>query len=455
MRTFNEKDLAINGGPKAADKFDPKSGRKIGAEEFLSLAGRFGYAPATLEKIREAISGPDAGGGAFMGRYGADPKLAKGPAFERLACEKFGVKFAMGVNTGTSALHSAFVAVGAGPGTEVICPAIGFLATAAAVRTSGATPVFCDVDESLMIDPSRIEACISPRTVAVAPTHWGGGICDMDPILQVARKHGLKVVEDCAQAPGGKYKDRYVGSMGDVGCFSISCYKIIGCGEGGMFVTSDERLYERAAQLAECGGFWRPDRFAPERHEGELFFGCDYRMSELEAAVDLVQLGKLDEVVGRYHTAWRSIIDRLKTYREITPQKINDVDGFVGYNLRFYPESFELGGRIVAALNAEGVGAGMSGENMAPDWHLYSDMYPVINRITPFGPEPPLDEKELARLHYRRDDCPVADDLYRRNIALWLDEWLTRADCEKIASAINKVLDVYCTEDPDAAPWIT
>ncbi|HMN30578.1 MAG TPA: DegT/DnrJ/EryC1/StrS family aminotransferase, partial [Caldilineaceae bacterium] len=158
-------------------------------------------------------------------------------------------------------------------------------ATAAAVVAAKGVPIFCDVDASLHMDPAKVEKLITPRTVALAPTHVMGSICDLGPLLELARRHKLKVVEDCAQSPGGHYRGRYVGTVGDIGCFSISAYKIIGGGEGGLLITNDERLWERANQFAESGGLWRKDRFAPPRYEGELFNGTNYRMSELEAAV--------------------------------------------------------------------------------------------------------------------------------------------------------------------------
>src|SRR5688500_18792389 len=278
--------LAIEGGPKSFEGRTGKAEPKIGVDEFLSIARRFGFNADALDRIRGAVGDDDIRGGtANLARYYCPyPELLNGPRFEALAREKFGVKHALGVSSGTAALHSAFVAVGAGPEREVIVPAVGFMATAAAAGLTGATVVFCDVDESLQIDPTKIEPLITDKTVAVAPTHHWGGICDMDPILAVARKHNIKVVEDCAQSPGGKYRGNYVGSIGDVGCFSISAYKIIGGGEGGMVVTSDARLFDRINQFAECGGLWRENRSAAPRCEGELFGGTHSRREVLGAS---------------------------------------------------------------------------------------------------------------------------------------------------------------------------
>jgi dTDP-4-amino-4,6-dideoxygalactose transaminase len=249
-----------------------------------------------------------------------------------------------------------------------------------------------------------------------------------------------------------------VGTWGDVGCFSISAYKIIGGGEGGLVLSDDERLWERAVQVAECGGLWRPDRFAPPRHEGELFSGTNYRLSELEAAVDVVQLEKMPDVVARYRAVKMRILKQLKTYSEVRPQKLNDPEGEIGYLLRFYPESVELGQQIVAALRAEGIHCGTRGRDAPPDWHVYSGMFPIVLKQgatedgCPFTC--PLYRERGGQVEYARGDCPVADDLFDRVISISLDPWSTDEDCRDIAHGINKVLSAYCTTDPDATPWL-
>jgi 8-amino-3,8-dideoxy-alpha-D-manno-octulosonate transaminase len=452
--------LALHGGPQAFPQMEGRPQPKIGIAEFMSIAERFGFTTDALERIHGVISEEDLGIGPNLAKYAtAYPPQTKGEAFEASARALFGVKYALGVSSGTAALHCAMVAAGVGPGTEVIVPAIGFYATAAMVVAAKGVPIFCDVDESLHMDPSKVEAQITPRTVALAPTHVMGSICDLASILAIARRHRLKVIEDCAQSPGGKYKGRLVGTWGDLGCFSISAYKIIGGGEGGLVITGDERLWERANQLSEAGGLWRPARFAPPRYEGELFNGTNYRMSELEAAVDVVQLGKLPQIVGRYHQVKLNILRQLKTYREIVPQKLNDPDGEIGYLLRFYPQTFDLGNRIVEALRAEGIACGMRGEQAQPDWHLYADMFPITLKTGAIGTDHPFDLPEYrergGHVAYAKGDCPVADDLFLRNITIPLNQWYSPADCRNIADGINKVLSHYCTEDLRATPWLT
>ena len=452
-----EQQRALQSSMKAVAKTETKGEPKIGVEEFMSVAERFGFSEAALQQIREVAEQEEWGQGPFLANYYSNLKQTKVQAFEETAREIFGMPYTIGVSSGTAALHAAFVAVGVGPGTEVICPAIGFFATAAAVVTAGGVPMFCDVDESLAMDPDKLEPLINARTVALAPTHVMGSVCAMDRIMPVARKHNLRVVEDCAQSCGGKVKGQYVGTFGDAGCFSISAYKIVGGGEGGLIVTREQRLWDRAQCLAECGGLWRPDRFAPPRYEGELFCGTNYRMSEMEAAVDVVQLRKMPATVERIRTVKQRILSRLKRFQGITPQKLNDPDGEVGYLLRFYPETIELGERIVAELRARGVSCGMRGTHGSHDWHVYSMMYPITLKgsATPGGSpwDHPLYKGRGGKIEYQRGDCPVADDLFDRMISVNLNQWYSEDDCAQLAEHLNAALSAQCKEDANATAW--
>lgn len=448
---------ALQSSMKSVTGFQGKGKPKIGVEEFIAIAERFGLGKETLDKIRALIDEEAIGGGPFLANYYSGLPESRVQLFQRIACETFGSRYAIGLSSGTGALHSAFTAVGVGPGTEVICPAIGFFATAAAVVMAKGVPVFCDVDESLHMDPAKIEALITPRTVAIAPTHVMGGVCDMPAIMAVARKHNIKVVEDCAQSCGGKVGGKYVGTFGDVGIFSISAYKIVGGGEGGLLLTDDERLWDRANCLSEGGGLWRPERFAPPRYEGELFCGTNYRMSEIEAAIDAVQLSKMPETVGRFRRVKAAITSQLKTYREIRPQTLNDSAGEVGYMLRFYPETVELGEKIAKALRDAGIGAGIRGKNGRPDWHIYHDMFPITMK-TKSAPDDcsfhcPHYAARGGKIDYKLGDCPVADDLFDRVVNMGLNQWYTEDDCAQFADVTNSVLSHFCTEDPSAKPW--
>jgi len=453
----NEMAASLQGSMKAVSRSAAGGEPKIGVEEFMAIAKRFGFSPQALDGIRKAAESDDMGEGPFLANYYSGLPETCVQAFERAAREVFGTRYALAVSSGTAALHCAFIAAGVGAGREVICPAIGFYATAAAVVQSNGIPVFCDVDESLAMDPTKIEALITPRTVAIAPTAVMGSVCDMEPIMAVARKHGLKVIEDCAQSCGATYHGQMIGTIGDIGCFSISAYKIVGGGEAGLLLTNDERLWARANQQAESGGLWRPERFAAPRWDGELFNGTNYRLSELEAAVDTVQMGKVKATRDRFNRVKRAITSRLKTFKGIRPQKLNDAAGEVGYMLRFYPETGDLSRRITADLQARGIKAGCRPANAPPDWHLSAFMYPITEMRGPTEDNCPFQcPIYLARggkAHYSPDDCPVSVDLFERVVSVNLNQWYSEDDCQRVAEAINEVLALYCEPDVHGSAW--
>jgi 8-amino-3,8-dideoxy-alpha-D-manno-octulosonate transaminase len=432
--------LALQGGMKAVSTIEGKGEPKIGVEEFMSVAERFGLSTDILAKIRTAVEVADWGSGPFLANYYSQLEETKVRGFERVARDLFSSPYAIGVSSGTGALHSAFVAAGVSPGKEVICPAIGFYATAAAVIMAGGVPVFCDVDASLSMDPNAVKPLINERTVALAPTHVIGNICDMPRIMAVAKEHKLKVIEDCAQACGGEFDGQYVGTFGDFGCFSISAYKIVGGGEGGLVLTKTERDWAAVNSVAEGGGLWRPERFAPKRYDGELIVGSNYRMSEIEASMDLVQLSKVNAVVGRFRSVKQRILDQLESFTEITPQLRHDPDGDVGYQLRFFPKSVGLATQITTALKAEGIDCSTRAGSDTPDWHIYHYMYPL--------------KEEFhcgcytgnARETYEKGACPIADDLFERMVSINLNQWYVDSDCDHIAKGINKVCRAYCTQ---------
>src|SRR5918993_626346 len=223
------------------------------------------------------------------------PVVAK---FEQEFANYCQTKFAYGVNSGTSALHLAMLAGGIGPGDEVITVSYTFVATAAAVCYVGARPVFVDIDPNTCnIDVSLIEAAITPKTKAIMPVHLYGNCADMDPILEIARKHNLLVIEDAAQAHGAEYKVRRAGSMGEIACFSFYPGKNLGAyGEAGAIVTNNEQYAETIKQLRDQG-------------QSEKYFhtmvGYNYRMEGLQGAVLGVKLRHLDDwnTARRKHAA--------------------------------------------------------------------------------------------------------------------------------------------------------
>jgi len=220
--------------------------------------------------------------------------LMNGPKvreFEERFAKYCGAKFGVAVNSGTSALHIALLALGVGPGDEVITTPFSFIASADCIRLVGAKPVFVDIDSrTYNLNVGRIEDAVSDRTRGIVVVHLYGLSVDMDPVLEVAEKYGLFVVEDAAQAHGGEYRGRKVGGIGHVGCFSFWPTKNMTTGGGGIIVTNDERVAEKARLL----------RFNGEvRDYRHVLLGYNLLMPEIQAAIGLVQLKKLDKFVER------------------------------------------------------------------------------------------------------------------------------------------------------------
>lgn len=220
----------------------------------------------------------------------AGPAITK---FEQGFADLLGIKHGVAVMNGTAALHVALVCVDIGPGDEVIVPDFTMIATIMAVIYTGATPVFVDVEaETFAIDVAKIEAAITPRTKAILPVHLYGHSADMDPILAIASKYQLAVIEDAAEVHGATYKGRMCGSMGTINCFSFYANKIISTGEGGMVVTNDDALAARARAVRDLA-------HSPQKRFVHTELGFNYRMTNLQAALGVGQLAHLSEFVAK------------------------------------------------------------------------------------------------------------------------------------------------------------
>ena len=436
--------LAINGGEKAIAQWHARPQPKIGVEEFLALADVWGYSRAARDRIRAIVEKEADNPSPQLARY-YNPRPSQVDKLEAYACKLFGVNYALAVNSGTSALNAAYVAAGIGPGDEVIVPAYTFFATAAAVVTTKAIPVIAEVDDSLTIDPKDVERKITPRTKAIVPVHMVGNCADMDPIMKIARKHKLLVIEDNAQSCGGTYKGQLLGTIGDMGCFSLSSYKITGAGEAGLVLTDDEWLHIRATSQHDTAACWRPDRYAKERRPGELFCGQNYRLSEMEGAANLVQLKKTKAQAKRYNTNVRRIIARLEELRDTRLRRSNDPMGDVGYTIILFAKDSATAGQIAEALRAEGLSAGARGTKSSRDWHIYKYWEHILEQktATPEGCPFTCPYHNAPLPEYSEDMCPNSLDLLDRAVYVYLDQWWTAGDCRQVASAINKVCGVY------------
>src|SRR5215469_1244553 len=226
-------------------------------------------------------------------RWNNPPAKSKVALFEREYAARMQTKYALAVTSGTAALHVAMAALDVGPGNEVILPAWTWYSCYNTIVQAVALPVFAEIDESFNIDPADIEHRITPQTKAIMAVHLQGNPAGMDRILEIARKHGVKVLEDASQSVGASYKGKPLGSMGDIGIYSLQQSKTITAGEGGAVVTSDPLLFERACRFHDVGGL-RKDVPA------KLGFlpGLNFRMNEFTGGVLLAQIRKLDTIIG-------------------------------------------------------------------------------------------------------------------------------------------------------------
>jgi dTDP-4-amino-4,6-dideoxygalactose transaminase len=326
------------------------------------------------------------------------PKVAE---LEKQVSELAGCQFAVGASSGTDAILNALMCLGVGPGDEIVTTPFTFFATAGCIARSGAKPVFVDIDpRTYNINPELIEAAITPRTKAIMPVHLFGQVCDMDPILEIASRRHLWVVEDAAQAIGATYKGRSAGTMGTMGCFSFFPSKNLGgAGEGGMVVTNDQQLYDLLMIMRNHGS--EPKYF-------HKYIGGNFRLDALQAAVLLVKLPYLNDwSAGRRRNA--AAYGRLfEGSGIVTPWVAPEcVSIFNQYVIRS-----ERRDELMAHLKAQDIGT-----------EIY---YPV-----------PMHLQECFRsLGYKEGDFPEAEKAARQVLALPIYPELTPEMLEYVASAV-------------------
>ena len=328
--------------------------------------------------------------------------------FERGFADYVGTRFALATSSCTGALHLALMALGVGPGDEVIVPEVTWIATASAVKYTGATPVFVDIDAATWcMDPASVSRAITPRTKAIMPVHLYGHPTDMKAIGQLAADHGLRVLEDAAPALGAEIEGRKVGSFGHVAAFSFQGAKIMTCGEGGMLVTSDEAIYERARYLNDHGR-------DPHRPFVISSIGYKYKMSNLQAALGLAQLERIEEMIAKRRQIFQWYRQRLGGVSELAL----NVERFWARNI-YWMTSIVLGDGV--SMSRDDVMAGLKERGI--------DSRPFFPAISSF----PMFES-------RERENPVAYRISRRGINLPSGHNLTEADVDRVCNSLLEVI---------------
>ncbi|QTA90456.1 DegT/DnrJ/EryC1/StrS family aminotransferase [Desulfonema magnum] len=288
-------------------------------------------------------------------RYGFDQARKghwKAKTFEAELAKRVGAGYCLLCSSGTAALNIALASCGVGAGDEVIVPPFTFIATIEAVLNAGAVPVFAEIDDTLCLDPGAVEAVISPRTKAVLTVHMCGSMARIDEIRMLCDQKGLILIEDACQAVGGSFQGKSLGTFGRMGCFSFDAVKTITCGEGGGVVTNDKSLYLKADAYADHGH----DHIGDDRGlEGHANLGMNFRISELNAAVGLAQLRKLDLMLEKQRSHKKAIKAALADIPGISFRKIPDKKGDSATFLSFFLPDASVTRKIAHDLGQAGV----------------------------------------------------------------------------------------------------
>jgi perosamine synthetase len=349
--------------------------------------------------------------------------------FEAAFAARNDVPYAIACSSGTAAIHAALIAAGISPGDEVILAPITDMGSAVPILYQGAVPVFADLDpRTYTLDPDAVAAAITPRTRAVLAVHLWGNACDLTALAALCEKHGIALIEDCAQALGCTYRGRPIGTWGAMGCFSLNEFKHISCGDGGIVLTNDPELAERLRLATDKAYNRRPDAVV----KTPAFLAGNYRMTELQGAVAGAQLPKLDSIVARRRAWCTALSDRLQDLPGVSvPVPTAGCDpSWWFYLLQVDPAVLGADADAFAeALRAEGLPAGAHYIGVC----LYE--YPVFTHHSAFA----RGEHAYSDRPYAHGLCPNAERILANGVMLAINEAYTTTDLEETARAFRRV----------------
>jgi dTDP-4-amino-4,6-dideoxygalactose transaminase len=392
--------------------------------------------PDELEAVRDVLAS-----GVLSGFSGtASVEFYGGPAVRRLEaafCERFGVRVALSMNSATSALEAALTALEVGWGDEVILPPFTMSATASAVLRVNAIPVFADIEETTFnLSPDRVREAITDRTRAILAVNLFGQPAALDELREIADQHDLRLIEDNSQSPGATWNGRFAGTIGDAGVFSLNQHKIVHCGEGGVLVTDNERVAERAALVRNHGEVVLDQLMERDpRRPYEALIGNNFRLAEPLAAVAEQQLKKLDRLTAHRVELAQRLTERLGAFDCLTPPVVRPEATHVYFA---YPIRFDS---ARAGLRRERFAAAMAAENLPVGEGYVKPIYRYpIFREQPNKCAGPFHD---ARPHYPDGLCPVAERMYDEELILTTvcRTPLSGAHVELFVRAVERILE--------------
>ena len=401
--------LAIDGGTPVRTGGFP-SGKKVGAEE--------------LKELEDVIES----GNMF---YTSGTKVKQ---FAAEFAEIHGAKHAVTSTSGTASLHVAIGMVNPSPGDEIIVGPITDIGSVIPILFQTAIPIFCEVrPDTFNMDPEDIERKITEKTKAIIAIHLFGNPCDMDPIMEIAKKHNLIVIEDCSQAHMSEYKGRLVGTMGHIGCFSLQQSKHITTGDGGITITNDDELGVRGKLFADKG--WHRDEYGPRRY---TVFGINYRMNELTGAVALAQTRKLKDIIALRRARGDLLGELIADNPHVQPQTL--LEGckhtYWQYGMRVLDDAPFEPAEFAKALKAEGIPCGQ-GYIGKPIFLCHE----ALQQQKIFGLSRfPFDHPNARPgITYDESTCPITQRVLDRLLTTSVSQFLSEADIRDMAAGINKV----------------
>ena len=354
------------------------------------------------------------------GWIGTGPKVHQ---FEEMFRDYKGVKYAMALNSCTACLHLSMLSINLQPGDEVIVPTMTFAATANVVIHAGGKPVFVDsLRDSMNIDPADIERKITPKTKAIIPVHFAGRACDMDTILDIAKKHDLKIIEDCAHAIETEYHGKKTGTFGDIGCFSFYVTKNIVTGEGGMAITNNQEYADKIKIMGLHGmskDAWK--RFSDEgyKHYQVVYPGFKYNMMDIQAALGIHQLPRVDSYWLRRQEIWNTYNDAFKDLPVFTPAPVapDTKHAYHLYTLLLDIDRLSITrDQFLDEMTKRKIGVGVH--------YIALHLHPYYQQT----------------LGHKRGDFPNAEWISDRTVSLPLSAKLTNADVDDVIEAVQSIL---------------